>query len=294
MARRTRSAVEADWHHVMNRGARKLPVFGDDADRHRFLHLLADAAAGVGVEIHAYALMGNHYHGLFRSQVSALSAMMQTTGSRYTQSFNAKYGLDGPLFRGRFRSQPILEETYLCTVVRYIHRNPIAGLERFDRAAFDWTSHPAYVGEARVPAWLRTTTLLRLIGGTPDSFRRFVEGPEPVDHLPTPIRSISGPRPLRPADIEAAVGVSSPMEFELVRAGGRGIRDPLRAATLILCRELTDVTADELASRYGYRSGGSVRSAATRAAQRLATDPLLQELVDDARRRLIPSVRRSA
>jgi len=47
----------------------------------------------------------------------------------YTQRFNRRHECDGTLFRGRYKSILIEADSYLLTLVRYIHRNPIkAGL----------------------------------------------------------------------------------------------------------------------------------------------------------------------
>lgn len=45
--------------------------------------------------------------------------------SIYTQRFNRTHGLDGQLFRGRFKSDLRDGDSYLLQLVRYIHRNPI-------------------------------------------------------------------------------------------------------------------------------------------------------------------------
>ncbi len=41
------------WHHVMNRGASRQPVFRDDLDRLEFERLLGEATERFGVVIHA-------------------------------------------------------------------------------------------------------------------------------------------------------------------------------------------------------------------------------------------------
>ena len=44
----------------MARGSHGQAVFGDDADRQRFLETLGEARDKTGWRIHAYVLMGNH------------------------------------------------------------------------------------------------------------------------------------------------------------------------------------------------------------------------------------------
>ena len=62
MARKLRIEYPGAIYHVMNRGDRQEPIFEDDADRERFLETLAEACFKTGWQVHAYCLMGNHFH----------------------------------------------------------------------------------------------------------------------------------------------------------------------------------------------------------------------------------------
>ncbi len=57
MARRKRIDYPGAWHHVMNRGARQAPIFGEDADGAAFLTVLGETVERFGLEVHAYALI---------------------------------------------------------------------------------------------------------------------------------------------------------------------------------------------------------------------------------------------
>ncbi|MFT5201253.1 MAG: putative transposase [Candidatus Aldehydirespiratoraceae bacterium] len=278
----------------MNRGARQLPIFGDDSDRDAFIAYLASTNADQETEIHAYALMGNHFHLLVRSPVPPLGAMMKTIAGGYTQRFNKKYGLDGSLFRGRYRSKPIGDERYLLQIVQYIHRNPVADLRRAERLSdYRWTSHPAYFNRCAVPAWLHTSTILGLLGGDLDRYRELIEKKSLGNQRPEPTERMIV-RTLQPSDIDGALLLASPMERDLVSLGGRGIRTPVRSAAVLLCRELTDATADQLSQRYGFAGASSVRSAVSRAREAAASDAVFARLIADARARLASSFRRDS
>jgi REP element-mobilizing transposase RayT len=49
-------------YHVMARGNQGQPIFRDDQDRKRFLDTLEESCERTGWLVHAYVLMGNHYH----------------------------------------------------------------------------------------------------------------------------------------------------------------------------------------------------------------------------------------
>jgi REP element-mobilizing transposase RayT len=46
----------------MSRGDRREPIFLDDEDRKTFLRTLGEACEKTGWQVHAYCLMGNHFH----------------------------------------------------------------------------------------------------------------------------------------------------------------------------------------------------------------------------------------
>jgi REP element-mobilizing transposase RayT len=265
----------------MNRGARRLPIFGDDDDRSFFLRCVGEALRRADARVHAYVLMGNHYHLLVEGAVPALADTMKYVGENYTRRFNSKYGLDGPLFRGRYRSKPIDTERYLRVVLRYIHRNPVddghGGLD------YEWSSHRSYTaGSPRLP-WLTIDELLGCFASC-DTYRRFM-AVRPSDARVDPFVERRGSvRTGTPDAVDWALGIDSREELDLVRV--RGLRADLRLAAALLALETTNRSSTELAAHYGYRSGSGVRTAASRARTRLGSDATFSSLVEDARRRL--------
>ena len=165
MARPPRLDFPGAWHHVLNRGRRREPTFADDGDCTLFLEVLEATVERFGVQVHAYALMPNHYHLLLRSVRGNLSRAMGHLGGVYTQRANERHGWDGPMFRGRFRSQLIDDETHLRHLLAYLHLNPVAAhlVSRPDEPS--WTSHRTYLGLEPVPPFLCTAPLLDDLGG---------------------------------------------------------------------------------------------------------------------------------
>jgi REP element-mobilizing transposase RayT len=62
MARKLRIQYPGAIYHVMNRGDRREAIFEDDEDRQRWLKTLGEACEKTGWQVHAYCLMGNHFH----------------------------------------------------------------------------------------------------------------------------------------------------------------------------------------------------------------------------------------
>jgi len=164
MSRPPRIEFDGAWYHIMNRGAGRKQVFLDDKDRQRFLDLLGAIREAWNVEVHAYSLMGNHFHLLIHTPNSNLSKAMRHLSAEYTQFFNRKHKTDGSLFRGRFKSILAEKDAYFLALVRYIHLNPVkAGLCQVPDQ-HPWTSHAAYLKKNKRPEWLVTDEVLREFG----------------------------------------------------------------------------------------------------------------------------------
>jgi REP element-mobilizing transposase RayT len=141
-----------------------------------FMKLLGEFDERFRIEIHAYCLMGNHYHLLVRTSETNLAHGMRHLDGVYTQRFHRRHGTDGPLFRGRYRAVLIQADRHLLHVSRYIHLNPVeAGLARVPE---DWphSSFPGYLNAVSGPPWLRTSFVLGQFGsiGARIQYRRFV------------------------------------------------------------------------------------------------------------------------
>ena len=149
MPRSYREDYPGAWHHLMNRGVARAPVFYNDLDRVSFLAELSGAFIGNQIEAHAYCLMGNHYHVLVRSLEGKLSQAMQRLSSRYTHSFNQRHRRDGPLFRGRYLSVGITNDAHLLQVLRYIHLNPVTAISCDQPEDWSWSSANSYLTACR-------------------------------------------------------------------------------------------------------------------------------------------------
>lgn len=164
MSRPIRVEFPGAVYHVMARGNELRPVFRDDRDREQFLDALAGTAEQQGWRLHAYCLMGNHYHALVGTPRGNLSRGMARLQTTYTTRFNARHRRRGHLFAGRYKAQLIEADEYARWLVEYIHLNPVRPLNKRHRLEptrqeelrrYRWSSHADYAGlRRRSPAWL--------------------------------------------------------------------------------------------------------------------------------------------
>jgi REP element-mobilizing transposase RayT len=137
----------------MNRGIARRPVFEDRAGMRYFLSRLALAVRGKTLEVHAFALMPNHYHLLVRSPTGELSEALRFLQNMYVRMFNRQHRRDGPLFRGRFLSRRVESTRYRRTLVRYIDQNPVAARLVADACEYPYGSARHYALDSG-PVWL--------------------------------------------------------------------------------------------------------------------------------------------
>jgi REP element-mobilizing transposase RayT len=147
----------------MNRGRRAEKIFIDPADYKGFVDLLKETAEAWNVKVAAYCLISNHYHILLKTPEANISRSMRHLNGVYTQRFNRRHRMDGPLFRGRYKSIVVGADSYLLQLVRYIHKNPVkAGLVGKPEQ-YPWSSHKGYLSVAGKWDWLYKDFILSLL-----------------------------------------------------------------------------------------------------------------------------------
>ena len=88
----------------MSRGDRREDIFRDDVDRQDYLKTLAEACQKTGFQVHAYCLMGNHFHLVVETPEANLVAGMRWLLSIYTIRLNHRHTLFGHVFSGRYKA----------------------------------------------------------------------------------------------------------------------------------------------------------------------------------------------
>ena len=195
MPRKLRHHRPGGWYHITARGLGRRAIFHTDRDREHFVELLEGLVERYRIILHAYALMGNHYHLLIESPEGNVSRALQWLNTSYSVWHNKKHDCVGALFQSRFRSVPIDNEgSWALECSLYVHLNPVRikklGQGKDDRAreklgllpaepsgaqilkrleklrSHPWSSYPAYAGYVEPPAWLTCAELWRRCADT--------------------------------------------------------------------------------------------------------------------------------
>jgi len=170
-----------ELYHVLNRGVDKREVVLADEDRVRFLHDLfvfndqltvlhpkmlerkeEARTRKLLVHIHAFCLMGNHYHLLVSEAISGgIPLFMKKLNMGYAKYFNDKYQRSGALWQGRYKKILIERDAHFLYIPYYIHLNALdfsmpewreGKVKNTEKALeylrnYRWSSHLDYLGE---------------------------------------------------------------------------------------------------------------------------------------------------
>ena len=104
MARILRTELPDGYFHLTANAVHETWLFCDGDDFRAFIALLTQGSKRWGLGLHAYCLMGTHYHALVDARIEDLSPAMQWIQSHYAREHNARFGRKGALFRQRFSS----------------------------------------------------------------------------------------------------------------------------------------------------------------------------------------------
>ena len=159
MARPLRIEFPGAIYHVTSRGDRCERIFMDAGDRLALLRVVDQALHRFEARMLAYCLMGNHYHFVLQTGQANLSRVMRQINGVYTQAFNARHGLVGHLFQGRFKAILVDRDAYLLEVCRYVELNPVRAGMVTQPEDWPWSSYLVHVGQSSPLAWLDSETL---------------------------------------------------------------------------------------------------------------------------------------
>ena len=152
--------VPGGIYHVGSKGNRGCVIYEDDFERRIFLRLLTVVTKRFGWTCHAYVLMSNHFHLLVQLHVGGLSAGMQLLNGCFAKFSNRKNGYLGQhLFRNRFWSEFVEDDSHLLETARYIVLNPVRANICEQPEDWIWSSFRGCAGlDFRRRSWRRRST----------------------------------------------------------------------------------------------------------------------------------------
>lgn len=171
MARRLRLEFPGAIYHVINRGNYREFVFRTLGARRAFEACLFEACERSAWLLHAFVVMGNHYHLAVETPQGNLVTGMQWLQATFANRFNHLRGERGHLFQGRYKGLLVEAGEALGTLCHYIHLNParasivpVVRLGEYRHSSYWYLHHPR-----QRPEFLRAETALFEAGQLTDT-----------------------------------------------------------------------------------------------------------------------------
>lgn len=166
VGRRPRIEYDGAIYHVIQRGNNREYIFDEHRWKRKILEEIMKSIALDHMELFAFVIMGNHYHLALRTGEPSLSKIMHRINGNFGKYYNRDRVRSGPFFEGRYKAFLIEDESYLLTVIRYIHRNPVRAGICSTVDAYNWSSDQAY--RAKDYDFVSTNVLMSILGSRPD------------------------------------------------------------------------------------------------------------------------------
>ncbi len=144
------------YYHIYNRGINSENIFKENRNHEYFL-ILYNKHIDPIAETFAWCLLKNHFHLLVRiktfeeiSKAKKIISPHQSFGNlfnAYTKAINKGYNRHGALFERSFKRKLIDNESYLRSVIKYIHYNPVNHGFCEHPIEYPWSSYLTCVSE---------------------------------------------------------------------------------------------------------------------------------------------------
>ena len=137
-------------YHVWNRTAHRCLLFGP-TEKDLILQIVIDACRHARVQLHAFVVLGNHFHLVVTTQNDvSISELMQHIDWQISTCYNKLHQTSGTLWQGPFK-HALYEPTAsnLLGLIHYVHANPLRAGLATEPAAYAWSSYAHYSGTRR-------------------------------------------------------------------------------------------------------------------------------------------------
>ena len=187
MPRKPRNPSDTGVYHFINRGVNKKKLFHKEEDYLYYLALLKEHSEALGIKIFHYCLMVNHTHILLCSpDIESLSRFGHFVQRRYAYYCCKVYKWSEQVFKKRFISLPINQDSYLLDCGRYIERNPVRAKLTDSPKDYPYSSYP-YYAEGKPNVLISTNPLYLDIGNTQEkrkiAYKEYVNTSRPYEQI---------------------------------------------------------------------------------------------------------------
>lgn len=237
MGRRPRIEYYGAIYHIIQRGKDREAIFADKGDKIYLLEIVSESKEIYDFKLFAYVIMDNHYHFLIQTLNIPISKIMHRINTNYAKYYNKKMNRTGPVFEDRYKGILVQDESYLLTLVRYIHNNPVKAKICRNMEEYPWSSDIFYrmnvekivdIGsllDSLSPNRIKAIESYKLLMEEEDKDYALLEDKyekSPIIGSEAFIRSLEEPKE-KPISLDEILSGVCPdeLEFNLIKAGSR-------------------------------------------------------------------------
>jgi REP element-mobilizing transposase RayT len=170
------------YYHILNRAVGNELLFRTDDDYSYFLAKIEQYILPIA-DIYSYCLIPNHFHLLAKIKDEMeidtaylktetnlrFNAIQQTFGAffnSYSKSYNKVYNRKGSLFIHPYKRISVNDESYLLSLITYIHRNPIHHNLMKEYSDWKYSSYNAIISDK--PTKIKRSEVIEIFGSKED------------------------------------------------------------------------------------------------------------------------------
>jgi len=143
---RFRRVQTAGLHYISNRSVELRNAFIIREDYQTFLAYFCRFAKSHNFTIHSYVLLAHGYYLLIETHEENLSEVMKMLNRQYAHYFNLKYGRNGSLWEGRYKSSFMEEREYAYYFMAFMENLPVATGISSELRSYPYSSYRQLVG----------------------------------------------------------------------------------------------------------------------------------------------------
>lgn len=148
MPRISRTTYPKGFFHIMSQGIEKNKIFKTNKEKEKYIELMEKYLKDYDIRIIAYCVMTNHVHILiYTNDVLEISKYMKVLNSSYGTFYNKINDRVGFVYRNRFQSQYIYDNSYLKNCIKYIHMNPVKANIVKEESDYKYSSYNNYIDD---------------------------------------------------------------------------------------------------------------------------------------------------
>lgn len=144
MGRKARVEFIGGVYHIIQRGNNREYIFKNKRDKKLLLDLFEKYIEVFNYQILGYVVMDNHYHIILRTMGEGLSKVMQRINTEFARTYNRENKRTGHVFEKRYKGIPVKNDTYLLSLLRYVHQNPVKAKICKKVSEYNWSSDFLY------------------------------------------------------------------------------------------------------------------------------------------------------